>query len=539
MTRVALWVRLEAKSGKESAVEEFLKSGAAIVRDEPATTAWFAVRLGNPACHFRRLPRRSRPQRPPLGKVAAALAWQKLLELLATPPTIEKIDVLADKASGIAFDPSQLLSQLSTFETLASDALGEVHFLPWKTANRQMLPNILSLRSGTIGRAPYFVAGVCLLAIKFGVDRIISRVFERPWSPAEYIVPGASLGMLIANPQDRLFYTTLAIGAVPFIAMGVWLTVLRLRSIGVSPAWSILFFAPVINFALFAILTALPERIRKGNVVSGGSIPPASEVPHAIPLSYSQIPARPFASLDRLLPANPPALKAVAVLVPAFIGLAVTVLSVQFLSTYGWGVFVGVPFCIGLMAAILFAVRGAPSLSSCIGIGCASLTVYGVLLILCAFEGAVCILMAAPLAYPVAILGALVGASLTGRPDRAGDARQVMSATLLFLPIFVGAEKLAAPEAQTFVITSSIDVDAPPEKVWANVIGFTAMIPSPTELVFRSGVAYPHLARNCGLGPCCHRPMCLPPELLSRTHHRLERATTPQIRRNVKPAAPS
>ena len=360
--------------------------------------------------------------------------------------------------------------------------------------------NILSLRSGTIGRAPYFVAGVCLLAIKFGVDRIISRVFERPWSPAEYIVPGASLGMLIANPQDRLFYTTLAIGAVPFIAMGVWLTVLRLRSIGVSPAWSILFFAPVINFALFAILTALPERIRKGNVVSDASIPPASKVPQAIPLSYSQIPARPFASLDRLLPANPTAMKAVAVLVPAFVGLAVTVLSVQFLSTYGWGVFVGVPFCIGLMAAILFAVRGAPSLSSCIGIGCASLTVYGVLLILCAFEGAVCILMAAPLAYPVAILGALVGSALAARPDRVGDARQVMSATLLFLPMFIGAEKLAAPEAQTFVVTSSIDVDAPPEKVWANVIGF-GQIPPPTELVFRSGIAYPIRAEIVGRGP--------------------------------------
>ena len=46
MTTVALFVRLEAKSGKESEVADFLKSGLAIVEDEPATTAWFALQLG-------------------------------------------------------------------------------------------------------------------------------------------------------------------------------------------------------------------------------------------------------------------------------------------------------------------------------------------------------------------------------------------------------------------------------------------------------------------------------------------------------------
>ena len=44
--KVALFVRLEAKPGKESEVEKFLQSGLAIVQDEPATIAWFALRLG-------------------------------------------------------------------------------------------------------------------------------------------------------------------------------------------------------------------------------------------------------------------------------------------------------------------------------------------------------------------------------------------------------------------------------------------------------------------------------------------------------------
>ena len=97
MTSVALWVRLEAKNGKESAVEEFLKSGAAIVREEPATTAWFAVRLGKSSFGiFDAFPDEAGRNAHLSGRVAAAL-MAKASELLATPPTIEKIDVLADK----------------------------------------------------------------------------------------------------------------------------------------------------------------------------------------------------------------------------------------------------------------------------------------------------------------------------------------------------------------------------------------------------------------------------------------------------------
>ena len=46
MVTVALLVRLEAKAGKEAEVESFLRSGLSIVQGEPATTAWFAIRMG-------------------------------------------------------------------------------------------------------------------------------------------------------------------------------------------------------------------------------------------------------------------------------------------------------------------------------------------------------------------------------------------------------------------------------------------------------------------------------------------------------------
>jgi quinol monooxygenase YgiN len=46
MVTVALLVRLEAKPGKETEVENFLRGGLAVVQEEPGTTAWFAIRLG-------------------------------------------------------------------------------------------------------------------------------------------------------------------------------------------------------------------------------------------------------------------------------------------------------------------------------------------------------------------------------------------------------------------------------------------------------------------------------------------------------------
>jgi len=97
MVTKALFVTLEAKPGKEPAVEEFLRGGAAVVQEEPATIAWFALRLGpSKFAIFDAFPDEAGRGAHLSGKVAAAL-MAKAPELLARPPAIEKLDVLADK----------------------------------------------------------------------------------------------------------------------------------------------------------------------------------------------------------------------------------------------------------------------------------------------------------------------------------------------------------------------------------------------------------------------------------------------------------
>ena len=97
MVKVALLVRLEAKPGKEADVESFLRGGLSIVQEEPATTAWFAIRMGPSTFGiFDAFPDEAGRQAHLSGRVAEAL-MAKASELLAQPPVIEKVDVLEAK----------------------------------------------------------------------------------------------------------------------------------------------------------------------------------------------------------------------------------------------------------------------------------------------------------------------------------------------------------------------------------------------------------------------------------------------------------
>ena len=97
MPKYALYVRLEAKPGKERDVADFLRSGQSLVEAEPKTVAWFGVQLGpSTFAIFDALPDEDGRDAHLSGKVAAAL-MAKAGELFSEPPSIQKADVLASK----------------------------------------------------------------------------------------------------------------------------------------------------------------------------------------------------------------------------------------------------------------------------------------------------------------------------------------------------------------------------------------------------------------------------------------------------------
>ena len=97
MVKVALWVQLEAKSGKEQEVVNFLNSALPLVEHEPTIVAWFALKIGTTIFGMLdQLATKDGSQGYIHGTSAAAL-MSKATDLLAKPPEIIKIDVLSAK----------------------------------------------------------------------------------------------------------------------------------------------------------------------------------------------------------------------------------------------------------------------------------------------------------------------------------------------------------------------------------------------------------------------------------------------------------
>jgi quinol monooxygenase YgiN len=96
-SKLALLARLEAKPGKEDALGDFLKSALPLAQAEAGTIAWFALKLGPQTFGiFDTFPDDNGRQAHLNGEIARAL-FAKAEELLATPPAIEMVEILAAK----------------------------------------------------------------------------------------------------------------------------------------------------------------------------------------------------------------------------------------------------------------------------------------------------------------------------------------------------------------------------------------------------------------------------------------------------------
>ena len=98
MVKYAIVARVEAKPGKEEAVEQFLKSALPLAEDEKETISWYALKMGPSTFGiFDTFNDESGREAHLNGKIAAAL-MQHADELLSKPPLIEKVELLAVKA---------------------------------------------------------------------------------------------------------------------------------------------------------------------------------------------------------------------------------------------------------------------------------------------------------------------------------------------------------------------------------------------------------------------------------------------------------
>jgi hypothetical protein len=189
-----------------------------------------------------------------------------------------------------------------------------------------------------------------------------------------------------------------------------------------------------------------------------------------------------------------------------FLGVPLTVLSVVMItvmySLYGVALFVLLPFALG------FVVTSAVGHNRPLGGGdaalCSSIVVLvvGLALLFVAIEGALCLIMALPIALPLSILGGLAARAMQGHAVAQGPL-----AMLLFFgvsPAGVDVEHAIAPKPSLFAVTTGIEIEAPVERIWQTVLQ-PAVLRKPVSLVFRAGVAYPRASHIEGSGPLAIR----------------------------------
>ena len=329
---------------------------------------------------------------------------------------------------------------------------------------------------GELDRGTYVFWGALLFAVKYNLDRLVARFFGWHWPILGYWRLGGMPADESSLAGNELFYATMVAAALPFIWMGVVLTLRRLRSVGL-PLWIVvLFFVPFVNLFFFVLLTVLPTRRAGGGPKVNGRVLLA----HFIPRSR----------LGSAL---------MAVAVTALCGVKWAVLGTLWLKSYGWGLFVGIPFALGLFAVLIYGYHARRGYWESLAVSIYSMLLAGGLLLILALEGVVCLLMAAPLALVLAILGGTIGhIILTGTWWRR-EADRVFCAAFVALPALMGWERLDSPPAPLLMVSTSVEINASREKVWPQVIGFPEL-PPPREWLFRAGMAYPVRAEIKGQG---------------------------------------
>jgi len=314
---------------------------------------------------------------------------------------------------------------------------------------------------GSVSRSTYALGGVIAFALKYAIDWSIARlIFHHDWTPLSY---WRLVGIQSEGRPTLWMFLTLLIVSLPFLWFGMAMTLLRLRDAGLSAGWAALFFVPVLNILLFIALSlALRSNAPRPRDLSG------------------------------LMESALFAVVATVALATAAIGL-----TTKYLATYGAGLFIAVPFCVGYLSAFLHGRRypDKPAQAYLVAL-LSTVLLFGFLLAL-AWEGVICLLMVAPLAIVVAMIGAYCGNRSARRPDLRRGAPAYL--TVAILPLILMTEAAARREAPVYRVDSEIVIDAPAQTVWKNVVTFSE-IPEEPEWYFRAGIAYPLRARITGRG---------------------------------------
>jgi len=322
----------------------------------------------------------------------------------------------------------------------------------------------------TVSRKGYMIAGFSLAALKYALD--FTAVFYttgKIWTLLAYLSPVLVIRADAVGPAPESLLWAMAAYTLPFAWVGLTMSVRRAADAGLSPWLGVVFLVPGLNWLMIAGLCIAPTRaefVRE--------------------------------SVDEVLPMD---LKNAMLSIGLGCALTMSMVatSVFILKDYGWSLFIGTPFVVGMVAGYLTNRDGTRSVAATLITALVAIAMSAMATLLFAFEGVICIGMAAVPAAIVAMAGSLIGRVLA-QIAHAKRKRDLQSIALisLCLPLLAGAESLDERQP-LYEVETIVEIDAPPEEVWHHVVHFTELAPPP-KWVQRTGIAYPIRAKLVGEG---------------------------------------
>lgn len=332
-----------------------------------------------------------------------------------------------------------------------------------------------------VDRGTYLLVGVGLAALKYALEvGLIYGATGFFFTPLQYLSPLlGSRTEILGNHHARTLMAQLML-ALPFIWVGLSMSARRARDAGISPYVALLFLVPGINYGLMLTLLLLPTHV-------------AAEAP-----GRGKVANPPSAAPAPPAPPEPDSLRPALVGVAAGVGLAVamTLFSTLVLGEYGLALFFITPALVGACTGHIYNRPRPRELGSTMMVAGLAVTIAGLGLLGLALEGAICLVMAAPLAIPMALLGAWMARAIAVASNTGGGGLVILAA---LLPVLTAVEAgVPAPLVEREVRTRVV-IEATPEMVWSNVIGFVEL-EAPPSWIYSVGVAYPVHARIEGEG---------------------------------------
>jgi uncharacterized membrane protein YhaH (DUF805 family) len=304
------------------------------------------------------------------------------------------------------------------------------------------------------------------MAFKYAADAAaIYAVTGHFWSPLDYANPLLSMRGAIAKPAWLL--PALAVWTLPFLWIALSMSLRRCLDAGRSPWRTLLIVVPLVNYVVMLQLALAPSRVDSVTPVRAREL----EVAHGVRSAMLGV----FAAVA--------------------IALAMVGISVGMFGTYGSALFLATPTVMGAISGFIYNRGQRRSRDSTLIVAVIGVAIAGGGLLLFALEGLLCVAMAFPITAVAAGLGALIGREIASSP-RPSAAQALL--VVLSLPFLTGVDAVAS-HSQRFEVVSEIEIDAPPERVWPNVVAVDEL-PPPSEWLFRMGIAYPLRARIEGSG---------------------------------------